>query len=476
MRLSASTLSHARPTVLRPAYDRLALQHGIVHLGLGAFHRAHQAWYTEQVLQGGDLRWGIVGASLNSTATRDALVPQDGLYTLAIQQGEEESLRVIGALGSVLGGAADLPALMQHLCARGTRIVSLTLTEKGYYLDAASGSLRLDAPEIAADLASPHSPRTAPGLIVEALRQRRAQGLMPFTVLSCDNLSANGDRTRDAVLAYARVAAPTLVDWIAAEVAFPNSMVDRITPATTDAERARIAAQTGLDDAWPVVTERFSQWVVEDRFPQGRPQWEIAGVVFSDDIHAWETMKLRCLNGAHSTIAYLGQLAGHETVADTMADPRIAEKVNGLWNEIVPTLKVPQGADPTAYIDSLRSRFANTALRHRTAQIAMDGSQKLPPRLLAPLRQRLAAGQPSPSLEGAVAAWMAFVARAATRAETLNDPLAPRITEAARGTSGVERVRSLLGIREIFSEDLLQSAALVERLSTAVQGIERDAA
>ena len=471
MQLNNHHLAKLPATVLRPAYDRSQVVGAIVHLGVGAFHRAHQAAMTEAVLASGDLAWGIVGAGLMTTGTKDALAPQDGLYCLVERAADSEVCRVIGAIKEVLGGPADLPVVLQRMAQASTRIVSLTVTEKGYYLDPASGELQIAAPAIAADLAQPHQPRTILGLIVEALRQRRAAAIPAFTVLSCDNLPSNGRRARAAVLAYARALDPELADWIAQHARFPSSMVDRITPATTDADRAHVQQQLGMDDAWPIMTEAFVQWVIEDDFAMGRPDWTLGGAVFSNEIEAWEDMKLRCLNGAHSALAYLSQLAGCETVADAMQQPFITGVLDALWLEVRQVLQPPQGVNVADYVDQLRQRFRNPALRHRTLQIAMDGSQKLPQRLLATLRERIARGLPSPALATALAAWMHFAVNTAhTPGGTLNDPLSADILARARSASAPQAIiAALLGLEKIFGTDLMQNTALRAELLSAWQ-------
>jgi len=455
-RLSERTLSQLPPAVERPAYDRSALRTSIVHLGVGAFHRAHQAVYTEEALAAGPRDWGILGVSLRSAATCEALTPQDGLYTLAIRDAAREQLRVIGALRAVLSAPQARQSLLDIMADPDTRIVGLTVTEKGYHLDPASRGLDLAAPAVVADLAAPEAPATIYGLIVEALRRRRAASLAPFTVLSSDNLPDNGKVLRRAALAFARARDPELAKWMADLVAFPATMVDRITPATTAKDRAAVERSLGLADAWPVVTEGFSQWVIEDRFPLGRPAWEAGGAVFSADIAAWERMKLRMLNGAHSALAYLGQLKGRETVDAAVADPEVAALVEGLWRETAETFAAP--SDPADYAHALKARFRNAALGHRTAQIAMDGSQKLPGRLLEPLHERLTRGAPCRHLTAAVAAWMAYVVRQVRSggAEALDDPLAPLIARRilAAGSSPTDLVSALLSIDVIFGRDL----------------------
>ncbi|MDI1247047.1 MAG: mannitol dehydrogenase family protein [Rhodoferax sp.] len=460
MQLCNQNLNHLPATVQRPHYERSQVVASIVHLGVGAFHRAHQAVMTDAVLASGDLAWGIVGAGLMTAGTKDALAPQDGLYTLVERAAGSEKLHVIGSIVEVLGGAADLSQVLARMCAPSTRIVSLTVTEKGYYLDPASGKLQLQAPAIQADLATPGTPRTILGLIVQALKHRKANAIAPFTVLSCDNLPSNGKTAKAAVLAFAREVDGELASWIEASVSFPCSMVDRITPATTDADRAYVNAQLGLQDAWPIVTEQFVQWVIEDNFSMGRPDWTLGGAVFSNEIEAWEDMKLRCLNGAHSTLAYLGQLTGRETVADAMQLPLITGLLDALWMEVRGVLKAPTGVDPADYVEQLKLRFCNPALKHRTAQIAMDGSQKLPQRLLSTLRERLAAGLPSPALATAIAAWMLFAVKTAhTPGAVLNDPLSNDIlAQAGASNDSTTIIDNLLSIHKIFGTDLKTNA------------------
>ena len=455
MRLSTATLSQLPATVARPGYDRSRVVPAIVHLGIGAFHRAHQAMYTDAVLRSGDLGWGIVGAGIISADMKNALGPQDCLYALCEMGAGYEATRVIGSIVEILGGTEDAGVLLARMSAATTRIVSITVTEKGYYLDPATGKLLLQASAIAADLVNPAAPKTVLGLVVQALNLRRAAGIPPFTVLSCDNLRENGKLAKAAVLAYAREADAALAGWIESNVAFPCTMVDRITPATTDADRERVGRIIGMEDAWPVVTERFEQWVIEDHFTMGRPDWTVGGAVFSDEIETWENMKLRCLNGAHSTLSYLGQLTGRNTVADAMGSPLITDLLDALWLEIRAVLKAPRGVDTAAYVESLKLRFRNPSLKHLTAQIAMDGSQKLPNRLLLPLRERIALGLASPAIATAVAAWMHYAVKVAHDGATLNDPMAADIVaQAKRSNDAPAIVGNLLSLNKIFGADL----------------------
>jgi len=457
-RLNEDSLADLPEGIRRPAYDRKAVETGIVHLGVGAFHRAHQAVYTDDAL-GKDPRWGIVAASLRSPDTYDALAPQDGLYTLAVRSQAGEALRVIGSIQRVIVAPREVEQLLEAMSAPETRIVTLTVTEKGYCHDPATGALNEAHPDIVHDLEFHRTPKSAPGFIVEALRRRRAAGVPPFTVLTCDNLPSNGRTVKRVLTRFAELVDPALGRFVADEVSCPSTMVDRIVPATSDQDRDRIGEALGLTDAWPVVTEPFTQWVIEDRFPQGRPAWETSGAAFVEDVEPYEHMKLRLLNGSHSTLAYLGYLAGYETVADTMADPAFVRLIQGLMDdEVTPTLHMPPGADLAAYKRALIERFRNPALKHRTWQIAMDGSQKLPQRLLGTVRDRLGDDAGIARLSLGVAAWMRYVTGIDEKGAPIDvrDPMAARLREIAdrAGGSPEKLAGDLFAVREIFGDDL----------------------
>jgi fructuronate reductase len=481
-RLSTKTV-HALPASIgTPSYDRGSVVPGIVHLGVGAFHRAHQAAYVDDCLAAGETDWGIVGVSLRSADTRDALTPQDGLYTLAIRSSGEEKLRVIGSIGAMLVAPEDPGAVLAALTDPGTRIVTLTITEKAY-LRAAGGGLDAAHPDIAHDLANPQMPKTAHGFLTEALARRRAAGMPPFTVLCCDNLPANGATlhrllTEFAELRDARLGAKGdagLAKHIADAVAFPSSMVDRIVPATTDADRARIAEELGVEDAWPVMTEPFCQWVVEDNFPAGRPAWEKFGVTMVADVGPFEDMKLRLLNGAHSAIAYLGLLSDHTTVDRAFADPAIRAFVDRLWAEAIPTLPRNAGLDTASYTVELAKRFSNAALAHRTAQIANDGSQKLPQRIVASALECIEAGGVPEHLTLVIAAWIASCeARGKTLPEShFTDPLDVALAAlGARHLSAAETVASVFDLAG-FAKGELGRGRLMDLTTAHLEQLRR---
>lgn len=474
MQLSEKTLARLPADVARPTYDRARVARGIVHLGTGAFHRAHQAMYTEAVLAAGDLRWGIVGASLRSPAMRDALAPQDWLYTLAVRGADGERLQVIGAIKDVAHEAPE--ELLADMSDPAVAIVTLTVTEKGYCYDPATTALDEAHPEIVRDLAAPATPRTAPGLLVEALRRRRAANIRPFTVLCCDNLPHNGKTAARIVTRFAELRDAQLADFIRNEVSFPSTMVDRITPATTQDDRAMIAARLGMEDAAPVVTEPFTQWVIEDRFADGlRPDWSIAGAEFVTDVAPYENMKLRLLNGAHSTLAYLGYLAGYETVSDTMHDANYRRLAEGLMDDAATTLKMPPGADVASYKRALIARFDNPALRHRTWQICMDGSQKLPQRLLGSIRDRLAAGAPIDRLVMGVAGWMRYVTGTDEHGRPIDvrDPLVAKLEGIGHENwPAPDRLAAgFLAMREIFSAELANDPRFRAAVASALARI-----
>ena len=461
-------LSAAHPSIELP-YDRSHVTPGIVHLGIGAFCRAHMAAYLDTILAI-DPSWGIIGASLKRPDTRDALAPQDFLYTMVVRSAAGTSTRVIGSILDILHAATQRDDLIAAMADPRIRIVSLTITEKGYCHDPSTGQLDPRHPDILHDLAEPDAPVSAPGLIVRALELRRAAGTSPFTVLSCDNLPANGETMARIVKTFAALRSTELAEHIASEVAFPSTMVDRIVPATSEDDRKLVLADSGLRDTWPVMTEPFTQWVIEDRFPAGRPPLEAAGAEFVADVRPFELMKLRMLNGSHSSLAYLGYLAGYEYVNEAMDDPAFSTFVHELMTEEVMSTLPNNMGSLSSYRDALLERFRNPALKHRTWQIAMDGSQKLPQRLLGTIRDRLAQGASIERTALGVAAWMRYVAGVDERGQQIDvrDPLGERLRAIvdAAGNVPPKLADGFLNVREVFGDDLPQS----ERLRSALTG------
>ncbi len=478
-RLSNATLGGLPKGVERPAYDRSAVKVGVVHLGIGAFHRAHQAEVFDRALAAGDLRWGVRGASLMSAGVRDQLNPQDGLYTLAVRDGEQTTLRVIGAVSDVLVAPEDPVAVVEAIAAADTHLATLTITEKGYRLDPASGALIEDDPDVASDLASLEAPRTAPGFLVAGLALRRARGLGPLTVISCDNIPRNGARIRDAVLAVALRHDSALAAWIERTCAFPQTMIDRIVPATTAEDVETLSQRLGIADRGMVKTEPFTQWVIEDRFAGERPDFESLGVQVTKDVGRYEDAKLRLLNGAHSALAYLGGLSGLTFMHQVVAEPAFAAYVERLWDEAEATLEPPEGLDLAAYRQELKARFANPALEHRTHQIAMDGSQKLPQRLLAGVAIRLERGLRIDAMALGIAAWMRWQDGKADdgAAHVVDDPLAETTSRLLTGvTDPTARAGSLFGLRAVFPARLAADPHFIGPVTDAYRRLVRDGA
>ena len=467
-RLSESTL-HSLPTdVQRPGYDRKQLSTGVVHLGIGAFHRAHQAVLFDDAVRSGDMRWGIVGASLRSASVRDSLVPQDCLYSIVERDGGNERVRIIGALRGVMVAQESAAALVNVMALADVHLVTLTVTEKGYHLDPATGRLIESSADVMADLNSLEQPRTAAGLIVAALAKRRAAGLKPFTAISCDNLPHNGKRLMNAVLAIAQKHDSALHDWIATQAAFPETMVDRIVPATDDNAIVALSRRIGVEDRAMIRTEPFLQWVIQNKFAGERPALEEFGAQLTDSVAPWEEAKLRMLNGAHSGIAYLGALTGVDYVHEFVAQSNGRQFVEKLWDESATTLTPPPGLDIHAYRKALMQRFSNAALQHRTRQIAMDGSQKLPQRLLAPIAVRLQRNQPVEMQALAVAAWMQWQGARddAGNAHVVDDPLASVTAAKLHGQNDAKsRVAALLSIEAIFPPALATDQRLRDTLT-----------
>jgi mannitol 2-dehydrogenase len=396
-----------------PAYDRAALKIGIVHIGVGGFHRAHQAMYLDALMNRGlALDWAICGLGVlpGDAAMRDALLAQNGLYTLVIKHpdGTTEA-RVIGSITDFAHAPDDPDAAIERMADPSVRIVSLTITEGGYNFNQSTGAFDAGNPDVVHDLAEPGRPRSVFGLLVEALQRRRERDLAPFTVMSCDNIQGNGDVARRQFTAFAALRDGELAEWISRDVAFPNCMVDRITPVTAEQDRTDLAQRHGVDDLWPVVCEPFTQWVVEDRFPQGRPPFEEIGVQLVDDVEPYELMKLRLLNASHQALCYPGYLAGYRYAHEVCADPTfVAYLLAYMDREGTPTLHPVPGIDLAAYKRQLIERFANPAVRDTLARLCAESSDRIPKWLVPAIHENLAAGRPVPLSAAIVASWARY--------------------------------------------------------------------
>lgn len=464
-RLSNATLGAVRAPARTPAYDRAAVTPGVLHFGPGAFHRAHQACYFDDMLAH-DPGYGIAGVSLRSPDVRDALSAQDGLYTV-VEQETKPAYRVVGSLTSVLVAPEDPEAVFAHIVSPDLRMVTITVTEKGYCLTT-GGELDLDHPEIRADLRSPRRPKTVVGWLVEGARRRWEAGLDPVLVLSCDNLSGNGEKLQAACVAFAHACkADGLAARLESRTVFPNTMVDSITPATDDALRADVAKVLGLEDVWPVQRERYVQWVVEDCVGEHREAFARAGVTLAQDVGSFERAKLRLLNGAHSTLAYVGLGLGYQTVSQAMADKRLAGFVERMMRQdVAEVLQAPE-LDVQAYIGEILARFRNPAIVHKLSQIAWDGSQKLRFRLLETAAERLAMGWSVDRLAVGVAAWIRFVRAQADSGEKLVDPLALELSRLVMGTEPDSDVSRFLSLQSVFPPGLVADRRFRAAVATA---------
>jgi len=469
-RLCRAALHQLPETISGLCYDPAEITAGIVHIGPGAFHRAHMARYVHALMsQGQAMDWGIVGAGLTAADLRvsEALAPQDGLYTLIQRDDDGASAQVVGSIVDVLG-PCDVSEILDRINAPGIRIVSLTVSENGYCLDTKSRGLDLNRPSIVADLATPRRPASVIGVLVEAYRRRRAAGREAFTALSCDNLPGNGRLLRRATLTFAAAVDPALAEWIDARGRFPSTMVDRITPVTKAADVEAFEQTYGLADAWPIFCEPFSQWVVEDDFADGRPNWEAVGVQFTADVEPFEQMKLRLLNASHLALASLGWLAGHDSVAEAMRDPRLNTYIHRLMvEETAPTLPPDLPVDLAAYQDQVVRRFSNRMLEDTVERINTDAAINL---LLDPIRDRLAAGQPIPLLALAVAAWIRRLTLIDDDRLAVRHPLADEMK--ARAKAACPDPTSVVTMKEVFG-DLSGDARFVLAVAAASCVLDR---
>ena len=460
--LTPASLSSLDPAVATPSYDRTRVTAGIVHFGVGGFHRAHQAMYLDRLMnEGKALDFGICGVGVMpfDKKMKEAMDAQDCLYTLVLKypDGTFEP-RVIGSIVEYLYAPDDPEAVIEKMAAESTRIVSLTVTEGGYNFNAVTGDFEADNPDVQHDLQPGVAPKTTFGLITEALARRRERGLAPFTVMSCDNIQGNGDAAKKSFTAFARLRdaasdEPGLGDWVEGSVEFPNCMVDRITPVTTDDDREEIARRFGIEDRWPVVCEDFTQWVLEDHFPLGRPPFEDAGVQLVDDVMPYELMKLRLLNAGHQGIAYLGYLAGYRLAHDVAQDPLFANFLLAYMNrEATPTLEPVPGVDLDAYKPNLIERFSNSHVRDTVARLAAESSDRIPKWVLPVIRENLDHDGEITRATLIVAAWARYAEGADEQGEeiTIVDRLADRLHAAAQHNK--EDVLAFLRDRQVFGD------------------------
>ncbi len=430
--LGPDLLARLPPAVRRPAYDRSALRIGMAHIGVGAFHRCHQAEFTDDALEAAFDRWGVIGINIRPPHLADTLGRQDGVYTRLLRDGESVEARVLGCLLAVVDNEPAGDAAVSVLASPNVDVVTITATEKGYCHQPATGMIDLSHPDIVHDFANPEAPRSLPGVIVRAIGRRMRSHGQPVTFVSCDNIPSNGVILETVVRAMA-ARNPDVLRWIEANVAFPSTMVDRIVPATAPEDIAHVETAYGYHDSAVVVGEPFRQWVVEDRFAGRTPPWARAGATFVADVTPFELIKMRVLNAAQTSLAYLGLIAGHEHTCDDMTDPILTGIVRRmLAEESIPTLPPVPGMVPLAYLDQSFARLRNTAIRHRNHQIATDGSRKIVQRILNPIRERLDAGAGVDRLTLVVAAWMFYLVSASDRFGrrwSVEDPFA---AEAAR--------------------------------------------
>src|SRR4051812_10700285 len=475
VRLTTEALASLEVPV--PGYDRSAVRVGIVHVGVGGFHRAHQAVYVDRLMRGGEaFEWGIcgVGVLAGDRRMKEALDGQDGLYTLVVKHADGSyEPRVIGSIVRFLLAPDDPVAVIEAMADPGVRIVSLTVTEGGYNLNDVTGEFEADNADVVHDVESGAAPRTTFGLVTEALRVRGERGVGPFTVMSCDNLQGNGDLSRRVFGAFARLRDPELGDWVVREVRFPNSMVDRITPQTTDADREEVRERFGIEDAWPVVCEPFTQWVLEDDFGAGRPPYERVGVQVVEDVVPYELMKLRLLNASHQGLAYLGHLCGYRLVHDAAQDPRFREFLRGYMDEeATPTLEPVPGVDLDDYKRTLIERFSNPEVRDTIARLAAETSDRIPKWLVPVVRQQLANGGPIQRSAAIVASWARYAEGVDEQGDPIQvvDRVAERVQTAARRQR--EDPTAFIQDRELFG-DLADDERFVRAYTDALDSLHQ---
>ena len=479
MKLDRRNLASLTDKVAKPAYLASQTRHGIAHIGVGGFHRAHQAFYTDALMnRGRDLDWSICGIGLRDEdrKVRDDLASQDYLYTLfELGDGDDTQSRIIGSISDMLLAEDSIQAVIEKLASPGIRIVSLTITEGGYCIDDSSGEFMSALPQIQHDLAHPDSPRSVFGVLCAALARRRANGTRAFTLMSCDNLPHNGAVARKALLAFAALSDIGLHDWIGAHVSFPNAMVDRITPMTSNAHRLQLHDELGIDDAWPVVCEPFIQWVLEDKFACGRPAWETVGVQLTDDVTPYEEMKIKLLNGSHLALTYLGFLKGYRFVHETMNDPLFVAYMRAYMDKDVTAQLAPvPGIDLEAYKNTLVQRFSNQAIADQLERVCSDGSSKLPKFTVPTINRLIADGAELKRAALVVAAWALYLKGVDENGQiyAIPDPRAAFCQALVADDALI--VQRLLSVEEVFGSAIPRSAEFVAAFEWCLNSL-RDA-
>ena len=473
VKVSSNLLKVPPKGVKCPTYDRAKVGTAVLHIGVGAFHRSHQAFYLDELIEShGGYEWGICGVGImpQDAGMNKALNEQDCLYTLVERSGKTSSARIIGSLKSYIFGFEKAEDVFQKMAAAETKIVSLTATEGGYCFDQGTGELDIKHAGIQNDLKNPQHPQTIFGYLAEGLERRRKSGLPPFTVLSCDNLQGNGNVAKRTLLAFCRERDAQLEKWISANVAFPNCMVDRITPATTELEREYVRVTYNIDDAFPVVAEPFIQWVIEDHFCNGRPALEKVGIQFTSDVVPYEKMKLRLLNATHSAMGYLGYLCGYRYIHEIAQAPEFIPYLAGLMDqEVTPLITSVPGINLTDYKRTLLDRFANETIKDQALRICLDGSAKLPKFIFPSIAEQLERHGPISKLTLCVASWMRFLNGIDENGQNIPivDPQAERLTKVAKQTRDP---RPLLAFTDIFG-DLGQSERFVLELELLINSL-----
>ena len=471
--LNHANLSRLGASVRTPSYDRARIQQNTVHIGVGGFHRAHQAVYLDDLLhKETSPRWGECGVGLlpGDRRMRDALKPQDCLYTVVERSAEQQTARVIGSMADYIYAPENREGAIEKMAAPETRIVSLTITEGGYFIDEGTGEFTADHEEIRHDLEHPGEPNSSLGYIAEALDRRRRRGLPPFTVMSCDNLQANGHVIKRVLLAFAEMRDPVLAKWIAGNAAFPNSMVDRITPATTANDVEFVKERFGFNDAWPVVTEPFIQWVIEDEFCNGRPRWEDVGAQIVQDVAPYELMKMRLLNGSHLAMAYLGALVGYTYVHEVMQDEHFAVFIRAFMEEVTPVVPQIPGTSVTQYKEVLVQRFSNPTINDQVTRICSEGSAKMPKWVLPSAVELLAKNRSVDLLSLVIASWIHYLKQGIDERGRPIDIVDARSAElrAIAESIGTDP-RPMLSIQSIFGHTLPENMHFVAKVEDALQ-------